>query len=392
MVEIMKSVWKGFLVPVPDSESTALPSPSSLRHKILVKVKYVDPKKAAEKAKAKGKNKSPSPSSSSASEDEAPPEVKKKKSKSKSKSKSSIIPALSNLGIYTRAFHFSSLSSPEAEQPNHVFSLSEKKLMEVHSSSGPTLFSHNRNFLMRAYPSGMRVRSDNLDPTVFWRKGVQLVALNWQHWDAGMMLNEGMFTGSAGYILKPIGYRGTDHPSSKESQADAITHKALSLSIEILAAQDIPLPLGDTRPNAFHPYVKIELHVEKPAERTGAPIEGGGKSKEGEYKWKSRTMKGTEVDFGGQKVDFRNIPGVVEELSFIRCVERLLCIMLCCNFASVRYQLHLLGTIVGIAVSEDVLYNAKPSLRGLASSWRFPCVTPPPRPGWISPTSCRRGY
>lgn len=390
MVEIMKSIWKGFLVPVPDSESTALPSPSSLRHKILVKVKYVDPKKAADKAKAKAKNMSPSPSpsSSSTSEDEAPPEVKKKKSKSKS----SIIPALSNLGIYTRAIHFSSLSSPEAEQPHHVFSLSEKKLMEVHSSSGPTLFSHNRKFLMRAFPSGMRVRSDNLDPAVFWRKGVQFVALNWQHWDAGMMLNEGMFAGSAGYVLKPIGYRGTDHPSPKESQADAIAHKTLSLSIEILAAQDIPLPLGDTRPNAFHPYVKVELHVEKPAERTGAPIEGGGKSKEGEYKWKSRTLKGTEADFGGQKVDFKNIPGVVEELSFIRCVERLLCIMLCCNFTSVLYRLHLLGKKVGIAVSEDVLYNAKPCLKDLANSWRFPCVTAPPRPGWISPTSCRRDY
>ncbi|KAK3167121.1 hypothetical protein OEA41_010247 [Lepraria neglecta] len=312
MVEIMKSVWKGLLVPIPNSECTTLPSPSSLRHKILVKVKHVDPKKAAAKAKAKDKDKSPRPSSSSASEDGATPEIKKKKKKS------TIIPALSDLGIYTRAFHFSSLSSPDAELPTHVFSLSEKKLMEVHSSSGPTLFSHNRNFLMRAFPSGMRVRSDNLDPAVFWRKGVQFVALNWQRWDEGMMLNEGMFAGSAGYVLKPNGYRGVDNPSPRESQADAIAHKTLNLTIEILAAQDVPLPLGDTRPDGFHPYVKVELHVEKPAERTGAPIEGGGRSKEGEYKWKSRTMKGTEVDFGGEKVEFKEIPGVVEELSFIR--------------------------------------------------------------------------
>ncbi|KAL2058667.1 hypothetical protein ABVK25_001397 [Lepraria finkii] len=171
---------------------------------------------------------------------------------------------------------------------------------------------------MRAFPSGMRVRSDNLDTAVVGRKGVQFVALNWQRWDEGMMLNQGMFAGSAGYVLKPNGYRGVDNPSSRESQADAIAHKTLNLSIEVLAAQDVPLPLGDTRPDGFHPYVKVELHVEKPAERTGAPIEGGGRSKEGEYKWKSRTMKGTEVDFGGEKVEFRDIPGVVEELSFIR--------------------------------------------------------------------------
>lgn len=139
----------------------------------------------------------------------------------------------------------------------------------------------------------------------------------------GMMLNEGMFSGSSGYVLKPNGYLGKTTSSiipqiSRESQADVIAHRNLTLSIEILAAQGIPLPLGDTRQSGFHPYVKCELHVEKPAERTGEPIEGGGKAKEGEYKWRSRTMKGTEVDFAAEKVEFKEIPGVVEELSFLR--------------------------------------------------------------------------
>lgn len=327
MVEIMKSVWRGFLIPLPIPDCTALPSPDSLRRKILVKVKYTDPKKAAAKLQP-GKDavssdlpsKSRGGSSSSASERE---ELHAADNPRKKKKKSSIVPSLSALGIYTRAYHFKSLTAPEATLPTHVFSLSEKKLMEVHASSGPTLFSHNRNYLMRAFPSGMRVRSDNLDPAVFWRKGVQMVALNWQRWDEGMMLNEGMFSGSSGYVLKPIGYLGTPMSSATprltgESQADAIAHRILTLSIEIFAAQSIPLPLGDTRPSGFHPYVKCELHVEKPAERTGELIEGGGKTKEGEYKWRSRTMKGTEVDFGAEKVEFKEIPGVVDELSFLR--------------------------------------------------------------------------
>lgn len=327
MVEIMKSVWKGVLVQLPVPECTALPSPDSLRRKILVKVKYTDPKKAAAKLQP-GKHavspdlrsKSRGESSPSASDNE---DFHAADSPKKKKKKSSIVPSLSALGIYTRAYHFKSLAAPEATLPTHVFSLSEKKLMEVHASSGPTLFSHNRNYLMRAFPSGMRVRSDNLDPSVFWRKGVQMVALNWQRWDEGMMLNEGMFCGSSGYVLKPNGYLGKPTssafpPLSRESQADAIAHKILNLSIEIFAAQDIPLPLGDTRPSGFHPYVKCELHVEKPAERTGEPIEGGGKAKEGEYKWRSRSMKGTEVDFGGDKFEFKEITGVVEELSFLR--------------------------------------------------------------------------
>ena len=326
MVEIMKTVWRGFLISPPVPDCTTLPSPDSLRRKILVKVKYSAPKKAAANLRADKDAVAPElrsvsrgESSSSASEKEPlqAADIPKKKKKS------SIVPSLSALGIYTRSYHFNSLTAPEATLPTHVFSLSEKKLMEVHASSGSTLFSHNRNYLMRAFPSGMRVRSDNLDPSVFWRKGVQMVALNWQRWDEGMMLNEGMFCGSGGYVLKPEGYLSkptlsTVPPLSKESQADAVAHRTLTLSIEILAAQSIPLPLGDSRPSGFHPYVKCELHVETPAERTGEPIERGGKAKEGECKWRSRTMKGVEVDFGAEKVDFQEIPGVVEELSFVR--------------------------------------------------------------------------
>ena len=329
MVEIMKSVWGAFLIPLPPDQCTVLPSPESLRRKILVKVKYTDPKKAAaelqtgkDAASSDHRSKSRGGSASSASSEIEELHVDDDDSKKKRK-KSSIVPSLSALGIYTRAYHFKSLTAPEATIPTHVFSLSEKKLMEVHASSGPSLFSHNRDYLMRAFPSGMRVRSDNLDPSVFWRKGVQMVALNWQRWDEGMMLNEGMFSGSCGYVLKPKGYLGKPASSanpqiSSESQADAIAHRTLNLTIEILAAQSVPLPLGETRPSSFHPYIKCELHVEKPAERTGAPIEGGGKAKEGEYKWRSRTMKGTDVDFAAEKADFKDIPGVVEELSFLR--------------------------------------------------------------------------
>ena len=186
MVDIMKTIWTGFLIPLPVPESTALPSPDSLRRKILIKVKYSDPKKAAAKLRpgksvvsSEVRSKSRAGSSSSASENEelhTPEDLKKKKRNH------SIVPSLSALGIYTRAYHFKSLTAPEATLPTHVFSLSEKKLMEVHASSGPTLFSHNRNYLMRAFPSGMRVTSSNLDPAVFWRKGVQMVALNWQRW------------------------------------------------------------------------------------------------------------------------------------------------------------------------------------------------------------------
>lgn len=320
MVEIVEQSWKGMLVPVPTEPCDSLPTPAELRGKILVKVKYVKPEAAKRKAVIESKpnlqrQRSASSSSESENQNAVIGEEKKKK-------KSSIIDSLSSLGIYTRSYHFKTLSCSEALVPTHVFSLSEKKLMEVHESHGPTLFSHNRNFLMRAYPSGMRVSSSNLDPSVFWRKGVQLVALNWQKYDEGMMLNQGMFAGSGGWVLKPKGYRGTGtlKEMSREPQANAIKHRTLSLAVEFFAGQDIPLPIGDKRPGSFRPYVKCELHVEKPEERSGAPIERDGKSKEGEFKMITKTCKGIEPDFGGERIKFLNIPGVVEELSFLRYV------------------------------------------------------------------------
>ena len=312
MVDIMREEWGNVLVEALSEECKVLPSPASLRGKILVKVKGVvagKHKEAPAEVQVKVR-------SESSSDSESLSDVKAEKTKKKE-----IIQALSALGIYTHSYHFKNLSAPEAKIPNHVFSLSEKKLIEVHQSEGPTLFSHNKNFLMRAFPSATRISSSNLDPPLFWRKGVQMVALNWQKWDAGMMLNEGMFGGGSGWVLKPKGYRASlsgDKTPSTENQADAIRHRLLNLSIEVFAAQDLPLPNGASRPDHFHPYVKCELHVEKPEERSGGQIPGGGKSQEGEHKRGTKFGKGIEPDYGGELMQFTGITGVVEELSFVR--------------------------------------------------------------------------
>ncbi|SLM40745.1 Phospholipase C, phosphatidylinositol-specific, Y domain [Lasallia pustulata] len=313
MVEIINKTWKGLLVDVPSGDCKRLPSPAELRRKILVKVKHVAPNAKKNAAPALQRARS---ASLSDSDDQRQLEQDAKKGK-----KSKIIDALSSLGIYTRAYHFKSLTGPEAAIPTHVFSLSEKKLMEVHQTEGPTLFSHNRNFMMRAFPSGMRISSSNLDPAVFWRKGVQMVALNWQKCDEGTMLNEAMFTGTGGWVLKPKGYRGKGSGGTElatESQADAITHNMLDLSISVIAGQDIPLPIGDSRPGSLRPYVKCELHVEEPEERSGQSIEGGGLAKDGQYKRRTKTSQGTDPNFGLERLTFVGVPGVAQELSFLR--------------------------------------------------------------------------
>ena len=197
MVDIMHEIWEGCLLPVPKVDATRLPAPTELRNKILVKVKYVPTKSPVDEV-TRGE-----PSGSA--DDEPPVAQVDAKGNVKQKKPSKIIQALSQLGIYTRGVSFKSFTQPEATMPCHMFSLSESAVSEVHEHNRQMLFDHNRHFMMRAYPSGMRISSSNLDAAYFWRKGIQIVALNWQNWDKGMMLNEAMFAGSGGYVLKPEG-------------------------------------------------------------------------------------------------------------------------------------------------------------------------------------------
>jgi len=365
MVQIMKETWSGYLLPEPSEDAKSLPPPGDLRRKLLVKVKYAP------------LNASAPVTNEEDDEERLPPEAQSKvktgTSGQRAKKPSKIIQALSALGIYTRGVSFKSLTQPEASMPTHIFSLSEGGVEEVHDKNAHLLFEHNRHYMMRTYPSGMRIQSSNLDPAVFvsrcplflvfsspdpsscawyivkasareyhmtriyvvlirishmqWRKGIQIVALNWQKWDEGMMLNEGMFAGTGGYVLKPDGYRGkkivsepnaaTEAPVTIPPTTPEIIHRTLNLKITVLAAQNLPLPHGDDKESGFRPYVKVELHTEPPHTVLISKHEDG-HAKEGEYKGRTHTQKGVNPDFKGDVIAFENVGGVVSELAFVR--------------------------------------------------------------------------
>jgi hypothetical protein len=187
MVDIMKEVWDGLLAPEPDAEIEALPSPEALRRKILIKVKYVPPGTPLDKVDTIRSEQVPMPSAG------PPPKPAK------------TIQELARLAIYTQGVTFKGWTQPEATMPTHIFSISEKKFIDYHEKQWPVLFNHNKRYLLRAYPAGFRIGSSNLNPAIFWGGGAQIIALNWQETDEGMMLNEGMFTGTGGYVLKPEG-------------------------------------------------------------------------------------------------------------------------------------------------------------------------------------------
>ncbi|KAI1307088.1 PLC-like phosphodiesterase [Xylaria venustula] len=158
MVQIMHETWAEYLLPKPSEDAKHLPSPGELRRKILVKVKYVPPGAPQQAVDEEEEAK-----------DRLPPEAHAdpKSKAAKAKKASKIIQALSMLGIYTRGVSFKSLTQPEASMPTHIFSLSEGGVEEVHDHHAALLFEHNRRYIMRTYPSGMRIQSSNLDPPVF---------------------------------------------------------------------------------------------------------------------------------------------------------------------------------------------------------------------------------
>ncbi|OQD69572.1 hypothetical protein PENPOL_c002G03849 [Penicillium polonicum] len=298
MVDIMLEAWKGLLVDAPPDDGK-LPSLADLKRKILIKSKCIPFN--AEDENPEGEALTPQNS-----DDKSPGQQPPKPSK--------ILDALAKLAVYTRAYHFSHFDQPEAKVPLHVFSLSEKAAREAHVSHRDALFEHNRTSMMRIYPYAFRVTSSNLDPTFYWRRGAQLVALNWQNLDKGMMLNHGMFVGTHGWRLKPSGYR-----SGRGSSTDVIERRNLTLSIEVYAAQDLSLPPGDHSERGFKPYVNCQLHVEEPeGDVTPDQDDASSDTEKSSYRRCTKSSSGRNPDFKGQKLEFPTVTGIIEELSFLR--------------------------------------------------------------------------
>jgi len=84
-----------------------------------------------------------------------------------------------------------------------MINISESALSSLIPKHTPALISHAAAHLRRVYPRGTRVASSNLNPLHFWRNGSHIAALNWQKYDRGTQMNEAMFIGTPGFVLKP---------------------------------------------------------------------------------------------------------------------------------------------------------------------------------------------
>lgn len=205
---------------------------------------------------------------------------------SRKKRQSNITKVLGDLGVYSAGVKFHGFDAPEAKTYNHVFSFMEKTFTNNSRTleSKRALVRHNMRYLMRVYPNGWRVASTNFDPLTYWRRGVQMAALNWQTHDLGMQMNEAMFaagTDQSGYVLKPSSLREikmlTNVPEAAGAGHIKRERKNVTFSIDVISAQQLMRPKNLPANRTLDPYVEVEVYHadDKAKDSKGVVGEGG---------------------------------------------------------------------------------------------------------------------
>ncbi|KAK0652912.1 hypothetical protein B0T16DRAFT_320685 [Cercophora newfieldiana] len=244
------------------------------------------------------------------------------KDSSSRKSASKINPVLGELGVYCVGIQFEGFDTPEAKKYNHIFSFKEKTFAEKSQPGEPKrqLYCHNMRYMMRVYPNGSRISSSNFDPLIYWKRGVQMAALNWQTFDTGMQINQAMFDGGtdqSGYVLKPI--EGREFKLMPELLPSEIVgkrpRKHVSFTVNVISAQQLmkPFNLGDRR--AMDPYVEVEVLLADDKRNKGEAV-ANGQAPELKFRTKIARENGFNPSFG-DACEF-NITTKYPDLIFVR--------------------------------------------------------------------------
>ena len=334
MTAIMKQIFGEKLLTEPIDTREKLPSPEMLKNKILVKVKAandaeesslnVDPFDGGRKRSSSSPYSRPIPidttqplpvlplsgtpsmsppeyaspfwttprrsmtatSMSSASDDSDGMQdpILAAQSQKKRVQGSNIVPVLAKLGVYTQSQKWSGSSPHDMTQFNHICSFAERAFENVcrDDVAKNEIERHNVRYLARVYPSGFRVKSSNFDPNTFWRRGVQMVALNWQTYDTGMQINRAMFAAGSdqlGYVVKPEELRRPRKPVDTTDETNSrpakIERKRICFSVQVISAQQLPRPRNMNVEENLNPYVEVEMLSAEDKSKGIATGEGG---------------------------------------------------------------------------------------------------------------------
>lgn len=185
MARTMLEIFRSSLVVEPlAASSQELPSPNQLRGKILLKVKVArDPEPLQEPLAPEYLNL-----------DELGEDIENHDHQD--------LPGdlLQSLAVYGASRRLPKDAEFDTHR-NFIYSVSERNFKK-HTKDNCSLELAGTQHLVRVYPDPNRVDSSNFDPLQCWRHGVQMAALNCQTDDFYMSLNQAMFHGSSGYVLK----------------------------------------------------------------------------------------------------------------------------------------------------------------------------------------------
>jgi phosphatidylinositol phospholipase C delta len=175
-----------------------------------------------------------------------------------------ITEALSKLGVYLQGHSFQHFDTDSAHEYNHIFSLSESTANSICKNPvEKALFEdHNRRYMARVYPRGKRIDSSNFDPNIYWRRGVQMVALNWQHHDEYMQINQAMFASPsdhAGYVLKPDYLRDSRRSNGNPNKRTRLSKHKVKFSVEVISAQRLPKLLNMASFGGVNPFIELQM-------------------------------------------------------------------------------------------------------------------------------------
>ncbi|KAI0841115.1 PLC-like phosphodiesterase [Hypoxylon sp. FL0890] len=181
-----------------------------------------------------------------------------------------IIPELAELGVYAQSVKPRDNSWFEGVlkdgPPNHLINVSETGLASYMPGANEKIAHHNSRHLMRVFPKGTRITSKNLKQVPFWGIGAQICAMNWQTFNASMQINEALFSGTDGYVLKPAALRAG-------GSMNLNTGRMKRLILHVAGATDIPIPESreeeDVKPYLTCTLVHTdELRGEHPKRKT----------------------------------------------------------------------------------------------------------------------------
>ncbi|KAF5987867.1 1-phosphatidylinositol-4 5-bisphosphate phosphodiesterase 1 [Fusarium coicis] len=208
MARTMLEIFKSSLVVEPlDASSQKLPSPNQLRGKILLKVKVAQTPEPLQESLAPEYLNLDGLTEDVENDDHQyhPGDL------------------LQSLAVYGASRRLPK-DADFGTHRNFIYSVSERNFKK-HTKDNCSLELAGTSHLVRVYPDPNRVDSSNFDPLQCWRYSVQMAALNCQTDDFYMSLNQAMFHGSSGYVLK-----ASPQPTKIRLQIDVLMGHDLKVS------------------------------------------------------------------------------------------------------------------------------------------------------------------